>query len=309
MRDGIGDDVTANEAGASPARRIGLIGLGNQGRHYTQRLLEAGYPLTAFDLDPARLAWAVARGATGATGVVELTRSVDVVVLALPGSHAVEAVMRGPAGAIAHLRPGQIVVDTGTSRPASHLALVAEVEQAGGCMLDAPVTWRRPGLTVLVGGDEATFRACEDVLGAIGTKVRYVGAAGQGQMVKLVNQMIQAGTTAIVAEALTFAAKAGADLDQVVEALDVAGGAQTMLRRAFAGGGHLRLHYKDLTYALEAAQALETPTPITAFAHEVFKAVARSGDPLWTQPAIVTYWEALAGAEVRGREAPAAGNA
>jgi 3-hydroxyisobutyrate dehydrogenase-like beta-hydroxyacid dehydrogenase len=128
-------------------------------------------------------------------------------------------------------------------------------------------------------------------------------------MVKLVNQMIQAGTTAIVAEALTFAAKAGVDLDQVVETLDVAGGAQTMLRRSFKGGGHLRLHYKDLTYALEAAQTLETPTPITAFAHEVFKTVARSGDPLWTQPAIVTYWEALAGAEVRGHEAPPEGNA
>jgi 2-hydroxy-3-oxopropionate reductase len=286
------------------ARSIGLVGLGNQGRHYTERLLAAGYLLQVFDLDESRVAWAVERGATAAASAADLTRSVEVVLLALPGSPAVESVMLGPAGVIAHLRPGQIVIDTGTSRPASHLVLCQHVERAGAAMLDAPVTWRRPGLTVMVGGDEAAYRASRDVLDAIGTKVRYVGAAGQGQMVKLVNQMIQAGTTAIVAEALTFAAKAGVDVDQVVETLDVAGGAQTMLRRSFAGGGHLRLHYKDLTYALEAAQALETPTPITAFLHEVFKAVARDGDPLWTQPAIVTFWERQAGTEVRGREAP-----
>jgi 2-hydroxy-3-oxopropionate reductase len=282
-------------------RRLGLVGLGNQGRYYATRLVEAGYPLTVFDLDRERVVAAVAGGAVAAASVAALVDDAEVVLLALPGSPAVEAVMLGPDGAIARLRPGQVVIDTGTSRPASHLALCAQVERTGARMLDAPVTWRRPGLTIMVGGDEETFRACADVLDAIGTKVRYVGAAGQGQMVKLVNQMIQAGTTAIVAEALTFAARAGVDLDQVVETLDVAGGAQTMLRRAFAGGGHLRLHYKDLTYALEAAQALEAPTPITAFLHEVFKAVARDGDRLWTQPAIVTYWERQAGVEVRGR--------
>jgi 2-hydroxy-3-oxopropionate reductase len=288
-------------------RSVGLVGLGNQGRHYTDRLVEAGYRLTVFDLDAARVQRAVEAGAVAAASVAALVGGCEVVMLALPGSPAVEAVMLGPDGAIAHLRPGQIVIDTGTSRPASHLALCALVERAGARMLDAPVTWRRQGLTVMVGGDEAAFRASEDVLVAIGAKVRYVGSAGQGQMVKLVNQMIQAGTTAIVAEALTFAAKAGVDLDQVVETLDVAGGAQTMLRRAFAGGGHLRLHYKDLTYALEAAQALETPTPITAFLHEVFKSVARDGDPLWTQPAIVTHWERQAGVEVRGREGLSSG--
>jgi len=283
-------------------KRTGLIGLGSIGSYFTSKLVGAGYPLAAFDIAPEPVQRAVEQGAGPAGTPGEVADASDVILLALPGSHAVEEVMLGEGGLLPKLRPGQVVIDTGTSLPASHLKLVPLVEKVGARMLDAPITWRSAGLTIMVGGDEATYRECLDVLSVVGAKVRYVGGPGQGQLCKLVNQMVQAGTTSIVAESLVFAAKAGLDLEQVVETLDLEGGARAMLGGDSAGAGQLRLHYKDLGYALAAARDLGTPTPVTALVNEAFKLAAVTGDPSWIQPAVITYWERLAGAQARGRE-------
>ena len=272
-------------------RRIGLIGLGSIGSYFTGKFIAAGYPLTVLDIDRERVRAAVAKGVVAAFTPAAVAEASDVIVLALPGSHAVEAVMLGENGILGRLQPRHVVIDTGTSLPASHLRLVSLVERAGAHMLDAPITWRAAGLTVMVGGDGAIYRECLDVFSTIGAKVRYVGAAGQGQMCKLVNQMIQAGTTAIIAESLVFATRAGLNLGQVAEALDLDGGAGAMIRREFAGTGQLRLHHKDLGYVLATARDLGSPTPVTAVVQEAFAATAESGDPSWTQPAIIAYWE------------------
>ena len=278
-------------------RGIGLVGLGYMGNHYAKNLLSAGYSLTVLDVDAERVRQVVDLGANAARTSGELAEASDAVVLSLPSSEIVDLVMSGDDGVIAHLKPGQVVIDTSTSLRASHLKLVKLVEQAGGKMLDAPVTWREPGVTIMVGGDEQAFHDCEDVLNTIGAKVRYVGAAGQGQVAKSVNQMIGAGTGAVLAEALAFAAKGGLDLEQLAETLDIPERGLRIINREFRGTGTLTLTYKDLGYALATARQLGAATPLTALVDEIHKAVVAYGEPWWHGPALVTYWEKLSGIE------------
>jgi 3-hydroxyisobutyrate dehydrogenase len=102
-------------------QRIGLIGLGNIGHFYAQRLLETGYPLTVLDLDTARMQSVLDLGANAAEDPGDVVRKSEIILLSLPGSHAVEQVMDGADGILAHLRPGHLIVDTGTSRPATDI--------------------------------------------------------------------------------------------------------------------------------------------------------------------------------------------
>src|SRR4051812_2176189 len=97
--------------------RVGLIGVGNIGRHFARLLTLQGYPLVVLDREPERVRFAVELGAAAASTPAELARQAGIILLSLPGSHAVESVMEGKEGLLSALTAGQIVIDTGTSRP------------------------------------------------------------------------------------------------------------------------------------------------------------------------------------------------
>ncbi len=272
--------------------RIGLIGIGNIGRFYAQRLIEEGYPLTALDLDLERVRYAVELGAQAASCPAELAERSDVVILSLPGSRAVEAVMEGARGVLSRLRAGQLIIDTGTTRPETDVRYERLCAAKGAGFVDAPLTWRGPGQIIMVGGTVENYSRAEPLLKKLSYKLRHVGPIGEGQVLKLINQAIQAGQLAVYAEAVELAKQQGVDPRLLKEYLEY-NVPEVLYGDDFEGGGHLALHYKDLGYLLEVAHDSGASIPITSLVHEVFKASKLYGDPNWLQAGIASYWRRL----------------
>jgi 2-hydroxy-3-oxopropionate reductase len=273
-------------------QRIGLIGLGNIGRFYAQRLLEAGYPLTVLDIDAARMQAVVDWGANAAEDPGDVARKSEIIILSLPDSHAVEQVMDGADGILAHVRSGHLVVDTGTSRPATDIRYAQLCAEKGAAVLDAPLTYRRQGQIIMVGGSREDFERAEAVLTCLSYKLRHVGHVGEGQILKLINQAVLAGRLAVYAEAVELAKVHGTDPRLLKDFLefDVP---EDLFGDDFSGGGHLALHYKDLGYLLEMAHDSAAQIPISSLVHEIFKTSKLYGNPNWKQPGIISYWRRL----------------
>ena len=287
--------------------RVGIIGLGIMGAPMARNLLRAGHPLTVHTRTRARAAGLLADGAAWADSPAALAAAVDAVVTMLPDTPAVEAVMAGPDGVLAGARAELLAIDMSTIDPAAARALAERAAAAGVALLDAPVSGGEQGaiagtLSIMVGGDAAAFDRAAPLFAALGKRVTYMGGPGQGQMTKLVNQVVGAGTLAAVAEGVLLAAGAGLDPAAVVEAVGGGAAASWMLaeqaprmqRRDFAPGFMVRLQQKDLRLALASAERLGVPLPLTAVVQLLFTAVeARGGGELGTQ-AILTALEALA---------------
>ena len=287
--------------------RVGIIGLGIMGAPMARNLLRAGHPLTVHTRTRARAAGLLADGAAWADSPAALAAAVDAVVTMLPDTPAVEAVMAGPDGVLAGARAELLAIDMSTIDPAAARALAERASQTGVALLDAPVSGGEQGaiagtLSIMVGGAAAAFDRAGPLFAALGKRVTYMGGPGQGQMTKLVNQVVGAGTLAAVAEGVLLAAGAGLDPAAVVEAVGGGAAASWMLaeqaprmqRRDFAPGFMVRLQQKDLRLALASAERLGVPLPLTAVVQLLFTAVeARGGGELGTQ-AILTALEALA---------------
>jgi 3-hydroxyisobutyrate dehydrogenase-like beta-hydroxyacid dehydrogenase len=288
--------------------RVGVIGLGIMGAPMARNLLRAGHEVVVHGRTPARVEPLVAAGARSAGSPAGVAAAVDAVVTSLPDGPDVELVVAGPDGVLAGAARGLLVVDTSTIAPVTARALAARAEAAGVDFLDAPVSGGEKGaidgtLSIMVGGTPGAFTRARPVFDALGRTVTHMGGPGQGQMTKLVNQVIGATTLAAVAEGLTLAAHAGLDADAVLAA--VGSGAATswmltnlgprMQRGDWAPGFMVRLQQKDLRLALAAAAGLGVPLPTTAVVHQLLGAVeARGGGSLGTQ-ALARALEMLAG--------------
>lgn len=273
-------------------QKIGLIGLGNIGKFYAERLRQHDYPLTVLDLDPERVAYATSLGAQAVDSPGAVVRAAEIIILSLPGSHAVEQVMEGADGILAHLQPGQIVADTGTSRPATDIHYAQRCKALGASLVDAPLTYRRQGQIIMVGGTAEEYARVEPVLTCLSYKLGHVGAVGEGQVLKLINQAVLAGRLAVYSETVELAKVHGMDPRLLKDFLefDVP---EDLYGDDFTGGGHLSLHYKDLGYLLEVAHDSAAQIPITGLVHEIFKTSKLFGPANWKQPGIITYWRRL----------------
>ncbi len=287
--------------------RVGVIGLGIMGAPMARNLLRAGHAVTVHSRTRARVDALVADGATAADGPAAVAAAVEAVITMLPDTPDVEAVVAGPDGVLAGARPGLLAIDMSTIAPAMARTLAARAATASIAFLDAPVSGGERGaiagtLSIMVGGDESAFARAEPIFAALGRQVTYMGGPGQGQMTKLVNQVVGATTLAAVAEGVLLAARAGLDPAAMVQAVGSGAAASWMLaeqaprmqRRDFAPGFMVRLQQKDIRLALAAAADLDITLPTTALVHQLFATVeAQGGSDLGTQ-AILTALEALA---------------
>ena len=288
--------------------RVGVIGLGIMGAPMARNLLRAGHEVVVRSRTAARVEPLVAAGARAAASPAAVAAAVDAVVTSLPDGPDVELVVDGPDGLLAGATRGLLVIDTSTIAPATARTLASRAAAVGVDFLDAPVSGGEKGaidgtLSIMVGGAPEAFARARPVLDALGRTATYMGGPGQGQMTKLVNQVIGATTLAAVAEGLTLAAHAGLDAEAVMAA--VGSGAATswaltnlgprMQRDDWAPGFMVRLQQKDLRLALAAAGGLGVPLPATALVHQLLAAVeARGGGDLGTQ-ALPQALEILAG--------------
>ena len=195
------------------------------GAAMVSRLQDRGYQLTVIaNRSRTAIEQAVARGATEVASYQALAAESDIVMLCVNTSATVESCMRGDAGIIAGLKPGAIVVDFGTSLPASTRALGAEVAAAGGGMLDAPLG-RTPAhalegkLNIMAAGDRNVWARAEPVLKDIGENVFHLGDLGAGHTVKLLNNFLGMTTVNAVAELYAAADLAGVDRQKVYDVI------------------------------------------------------------------------------------------
>lgn len=276
-----------------PVRResaIGLIGSGYLSEAVGERLLNAGRLLVVLSRDQPSARPLIERGARDVSNAFYLTSAVDTVLLALPDARGVETVLESPEGVLSALAPGQTVINLGTSLPSTDRRLAALVAARGGDMLDAPLALRGEQWVAPVGGSREAFLRAQPLLGLLAQRVAYVGPSGFGQLTKIVDQLIRAAHTAALAEGLAFARRVGLDPHLAADLLDLPG-ARAMLGGHFDGHGELRQQTRDLGYALEVAQEIGLPAPLTAITNEIFKSVASHSDSSWQETALITYWE------------------
>lgn len=299
--------------------KIGFIGLGIMGRPMAAHLIAGGHTLFVHDLGPVQAL--VDQGATACANGKDVAQQADIVILMVPDTPHVAAVLFGPGGVAEGLTPGKTVVDMSSISPIETKVFAGKVNALGCDYLDAPVSGGEVGakaasLTIMVGGPDEAFALVEPIFRLMGKNVTLVGGNGDGQTTKVANQIIVALTIEAVGEALLFASKAGADPARVRQALmggfansrilEVHG--ERMVNRNFEPGFRIELHQKDLNLALSGARALGVSLPNTATCQELFNAAAAAGGSAWDHSGMVKVLEMLAHHEI-GQGAAAAAKA
>lgn len=286
--------------------KIGFIGLGVMGAPMAGHLLAAGH--TLFVQTRSKVPQALADGgATTCANARAVAERADIVFLMLPDTPDVEQVLFGEYGVASGLAKGKAVVDCSSIDPIATRRFAARIAERGCDYLDAPVSGGEVGakaasLSIMVGGSEAGFARVQPLLALMGKNITHVGAVGDGQVCKVANQIIVGLNIAAVAEALVFAAKAGADPARVRQALmggfassrvlEVHG--ERMIKRTFAPGFRIALHQKDLALALQGARSLGMALPQTAGAAQLMQACDALGLAQSDHSALVQALEALA---------------
>ncbi len=245
--------------------RVGWIGVGAMGYPMALNLLQKGFELTVYGRRPESARALERQGAKVASGWPEVIRGMDAVILMLPDSAAVEQVLLKEQGTDL-LVPGQILIDMGTSLPASTVKLAEIIQAKGARMLDAPVSGGVKGaaagtLAIMVGGAAEAFETCLPLFRALGKEVSHIGGNGAGHTMKLINNLISLTNLAVLAEVVPLAVKAGLKPEAVL-ATCAAGSADSwalrnhlpkVINRDFSPGFKLALAVKDLTLGLELA--------------------------------------------------------
>ncbi|MFI5024274.1 MAG: 2-hydroxy-3-oxopropionate reductase [Alphaproteobacteria bacterium] len=292
--------------------QVGFIGLGIMGRPMAGHLIKAGHKLATVKHKKAVPEEIVGAGAVVCASAKEVAEQSEVIILMVPDTPDVEAVLFGAGGVEQGLAKGKLVIDMSSISPTATRAFAKRINDKGCDYLDAPVSGGEVGakgaaLTIMVGGPERAFARAKPLFELMGKSITLIGTNnGDGQTCKVANQIVVALTIEAVAEALVFAAKAGADPAKVRQALlggfagsrilEVHG--QRMIERTFNPGFRIELHQKDLGLALSAARELGVSLPNTATAQELFNACAAMGGRGWDHSGMVQALERLAGHEV-----------
>ncbi|MDE3155737.1 MAG: NAD-binding protein [Acidobacteriota bacterium] len=269
----------------------GFVGLGRMGRPMALNLCRKGHALVVHDINPEPVAALVAAGARAAGGAADVARAGGVIFTMLPDSAAVELVVAGPDGLLAHARPGSVIVDMSTVSPLATDRLAAAAAARGVSFVDAPVGRLashadRGESLFMVGASDADFARVKPLFEAMGTTIYHCGGVGTGTRTKLVNNYLAIVSCQLNAEALALSQRLGLSLERTLDVvygttavngqLKIAWPAK-VLRGDTAPGFTIDLAHKDLTLIVEAANAARVPMAIGAAAREAFSTARGRG--------------------------------
>lgn len=273
---------------------IGFIGLGAMGWPMAARLAAAGYKLIVNDVSAERMrAFASEIGATSAETPAEVAHGADILITMLPTSTIVARVMQGDTGACAALRPRTIVIEMSSGVPAETRRIAETVRNAGGVLIDAPVSGgvsraRTGELAIMAGGPSDIIDRAEPVLHCMGTSILRTGDVGSAHAMKALNNLASAAGLLATVEVLLIGKKFGLDPALMVDVLNVSTGMnnstqkklkQFILSRKFNSGFGLDLMVKDLTIATGLAEDMELEAPFSALCQKMWKSAAELCGP------------------------------
>lgn len=273
------------------SKKIGFIGMGIMGRPMARHLIDAGHEVTVYNRTASRCEELVAAGAKQAATPRECAEGQEVVITIVTDSPDVEAVLFGENGAVEGAADGAIFIDMSTISPDVTRDIAGRLVERGLGFLDAPVSGGDIGaqkgtLTIMVGGEPATFEAVQDVFEPMGSRITLLGPAGSGQATKACNQILCAVNMVGVCEALLLAKKSGLDLELMHRV--VTGGAANswalenlgaqIIEGNFDPGFMVRLIQKDLGIVMDAARNLNLPLNGTSLARQYFRSNQAHGE-------------------------------
>ncbi|MBI2867110.1 MAG: NAD(P)-dependent oxidoreductase [Chloroflexi bacterium] len=270
--------------------KLGYIGLGNMGRPMADRLLKASHQVVGHNRSKGKQEAFVKAGGTGAASPKEVAAQCEVVHTCLTLPPDSDDVYLGQNGLIPHARPGQVFIEHSTIFVEQSKRLAAAAKAKGVSFLDAPVSGGPDGsaagtLSIMLGGDAQTFQRVKPLLDVLAKNVYHCGPVGSGTAVKLANNMMVAIHYCGMVEGLVMATKAGVDPKLAYEIFKnsssssrtLTGHGHRMVSRQFDPRLTMKIFWKDLTVALQAADELGVRTLMARMAREVFQEARLQG--------------------------------
>jgi len=285
----------------SEGKKLAFLGLGVMGYPMAGHLARAGHEVTVFNRSPAKAdAWRAEYGGKAARTPAEAAKGAEIVLMCVGNDDDVRAVATGHDGALAGMAKGTVLVDHTTASADVAREVHGAAAAKGLGFLDAPVSGGQAGaqngkLTIMVGGDEATFARAEGVLAHYARAVTLMGPSGAGQLTKMVNQICIAGLVQALAEGIDFATRAGLDPERVLDVISK-GAAQswqmenrgkTMVADKFDFGFAVDWMRKDLGICLDEARNNGATLPVTSLVDQFYGRVQQRGGGRWDTSSLI----------------------
>jgi 3-hydroxyisobutyrate dehydrogenase len=291
------------------AERIGFLGLGIMGSRMAANLARAGFELSVWTHTPGKAErWAQEHGASAFSTPAQVAERSDIVISMVVDGEQVASVLLGEHGVLEAAHQRLLCVDMSTIGPLDTRRIGAALGERGVAMLDAPVTGSSPRaedgtLTIMAGGQDGDFERARPAFEAMGKLVVHVGAFGQGQMLKLINNSLGAANATALADALLLAHATGVDLDAFVQVTSAGSGASAQLQLK---SGAMRAHdytplfktahmLKDVRLCLQEAESAGVPFPSASLARDMLAAAVARGHGEQDYAAIIEAAEGFAG--------------
>jgi 2-hydroxymethylglutarate dehydrogenase len=291
---------------------VGFIGLGQMGRHMAARILGAGFNLTVYDIFKDSAKPILEKGAKWANSAKEIAQVSDVVITMLPTPQDVEQTVNGENGLKAGWKKGDIYIDMSTDSPATIRKIAEEAKKMGVDVLDAPVSGGTRGaesgtLAIMAGGDAAALEKSKKLLECMGQKVFAVGAVGNGNVAKLVNNMLAIANGIVASEGFVLGVKAGIDPQILWDIISMSTGSSWTLQNFpnsvfkgnFAPFFKLSLAAKDINLAIQLGKENGVPLPVSSAAEQKMIEAKAAGLGDKGVDSVITRYEEVTGVQVR----------
>ncbi|WP_222927955.1 NAD(P)-dependent oxidoreductase [Colwellia ponticola] len=267
---------------------VGFIGIGLMGLPMCKQLLNAGVDLTVFNRNKDKCQPLVDLGAKASDSVAQLAASVDVIMMCVSNTDAVQLVVEQ---LVPFLSKGQTIIDFSSIAPDATVALAEQVAEKGVAWLDSPVSGGVAGaeagtLAIMSGGDEQVVESIKPLLAPLSSAVTYMGPVGSGQTTKICNQMLVSCNVLVMAEVMAMAKRCGVDASRIPQALK--GGFADSIPLQITGSrmatqdfDEVKWHVKTLLKDLDMANALAkdngSAIPMAGLGAELMRAHASRG--------------------------------
>ena len=271
--------------------KIGFIGMGLMGIPMSCRLLTAGYPVSVWNRNPEKTQIPVSQGAQAASSIAQLCNDVDIIMLCVSDTAAVQEIVLAADGVLANVRPGQVIVDFSSIDPEATRELALKLASKSCTWLDTPVSGGVAGaeqgtLAIMAGGDAEVLDTVRPILKNLSQSITRMGDVGAGQVTKICNQMIVSCNVLVMAEVMALAEKSGVDSHKIPQALKGGFADSTPLqltgpRMAQRDYNPIKWHVKTLLKDLDMANTLAknniSAVPMAGLGAELMRQHASKG--------------------------------